>query len=490
MSTNLKMRWNIALATLAGLGLRLFFVLRYPTSDSGDAPFYIALAWNWLKHGIYGFPVSGKLTPVDMRVPGYPAFLAAVFTFAGQSTRAVMVAQTVMDLATCFLIAMIASRLAPVNSRRKVAIAGLWLAALCPFTANYTAVVLTETLVTFLTALAILVLLESDLVAKQEPEFGPATANARRTGPLNQWFLAGIIVGFGALVRPETPLLLFAAGLILLAKWWRPVNWLKLVRAGIWMGVGLILPLLPWAARNWRTLHDVQLLAPRYSELPGEYTPRGIYAWTDTWLWRFGDVYLTLWNLNVDEISIDKLPSMAFDSSQERARVSDLLDQYNDTLTVGPEVDNQFRQIARERTERHPLRTYVEIPLLRTLTLWFTPRVELLPVSGHMWPLGKEWEDDRQDFLTTLTLTIVNIFFLALAFAGAWIARRRPGWAFLILFILIRTAFFAKFVETPEPRYLLECFPAVIALAAQVWSKPNHEPVVPAAVQLSSTGSG
>jgi hypothetical protein len=256
------------------------------------------------------------------------------------------------------------------------------------------------------------------------------------------------------------------------------------------MGVGLILPLLPWAARNWRTLHDVQFLAPRYSELPGEYTPRGIYAWTDTWLWRFGDVYLTLWNLNVDEISIDKLPSMAFDSSQERARVSDLLDQYNDTLTVGPEVDNQFRQIARERTERHPLRTYVEIPLLRTLTLWFTPRVELLPVSGHMWPLGEEWEDDRQDFLTTLTLTTVNIFFLALAFAGAWIARRRPGWAFLILFILVRTVFFAKFVETPEPRYLLECFPAVIALAAQVWSKPNHQPVMPAAVQLSSTGSG
>jgi hypothetical protein len=27
-----------------------------------------------------------------------------------------------------------------------------------------------------------------------------------------------------------------------------------------------------------------------------------------------------------------------------------------------------------------------------------------------------------------------------------------------------------KFVETPEPRYVLECFPAVIALAAQVFA--------------------
>jgi hypothetical protein len=37
----------------------------------------------------------------------------------------------------------------------------------------------------------------------------------------------------------------------------------------------------------------------------------------------------------------------------------------------------------------------------------------------------------------------------------------------LIVFCLVRTLFFAKYVETPEPRYVLECFPALIALAAQ-----------------------
>ena len=67
-----------------------------------------------------------------------------------------MLAQVVVDLGTCFLIALIAARLAPPNSRRRVALAGLWLAALCPFIANYSAVVLTEILVTFLTALALL----------------------------------------------------------------------------------------------------------------------------------------------------------------------------------------------------------------------------------------------------------------------------------------------------------------------------------------------
>lgn len=462
MTATNKMRANVAAAVCTGLALRVYLVLKFPVTDTGDAPFYIELAWNWLKNGVYGFAVHGQLTAVDMRVPGYPAFLAAVFAFAGQSPRAVMLAQVVVDLATCFVIALIAARLAPESSRRRVALAGLWLAALCPFTANYTAVVLTETLVIFLTALGILVLLQTDAGGAQVARAGAFLANP--------WLLAGIVVGFGTLVRPETPLVLFAAGLVLVAKWWRPADWMKLVRAGLMMGLGLLLPLVPWAARNWNTLHDVQFLAPRYSELPGEYTPMGFTAWTNTWMWRFRDVYLTQWKVNEEEIAIDQLPPYAFDSQDEKERMADLLDEYNEALTIDPPLDQEFREIARERTERHPLRTYVTVPLLRTLTLWFTPRVELLPSSGHLWPLREEWQDDRPDFLVTLALSVVNVIYIALALAGAWLARRRPGWALLILFCLVRTLFFVKFVETPEPRYVLECFPAVIALAAQVFA--------------------
>ena len=161
MTAKHMMRVNVALAALAGLLLRFFFVLKLPVTDSGDAPFYIELAWNWLKKGVYGAVVDGHLMPLDTRVPGYPAFLAAIFSVAGNSSRAVMFTQAVVDLATCFVVALIAVRLASEVSRRRVALAALWLAALCPFTANYTAVVLTETLVTFLTALAILLLVEA-----------------------------------------------------------------------------------------------------------------------------------------------------------------------------------------------------------------------------------------------------------------------------------------------------------------------------------------
>src|SRR5277367_2512847 len=478
MTAKYMMRVNVALAALAGLALRFYFVLKLPVTDSGDAPFYIELAWNWLKKGVYGGVVEGQLMPLDTRGPGYPAFLAAIFSVAGNSSRAVMLTQAVVDLITCFVVALIAVRLAPEISRRRVALAGLWLAALCPFTANYTAVVLTETLVTFLTALAILLLVEAE---------AGDTANSPAVGKggLSPWFLAGVVVGFGALVRPETPLLLFAVGLVLVAKWWRPLNWIKLTRAVVLMGVGLVLPLLPWAARNWRALHEVQFLTPRYLQMPDDFAPVGFNAWTGTWLWRFSDVYLPLWRLNSEEISISSIPAQAFDSPEERARVADMLDSYNYTLTLSQEQDAEFGAIARERTANHPLRTYVKIPLLRSIAMWFTPRVELLPNSSPLRPVGSEWEDDRLDFLVTLGLGLLNAAYIILALAGAWMVRGRPGVALLIVFILVRTAFIASFIETPEPRYVLECFPAVLALAAQAFAGSRG-----GRRQLSSTGSG
>jgi hypothetical protein len=470
------MRASAILAVLAGLMVRLYFVLKFPAQDSGDAPFYIELAWNWLKSGIYGFSRDGHLTPADMRVPGYPAFLATIFAFAGNSQRAVMLAQALVDLGTCSVIALIAARLAPESSRRRVALAGLWLAALCPFTANYTAVVLTETLVTFLTAVALLVLLEAGLGAPKGSNGLAAQAHFSR------WFLAGIIVGFGTLVRPETPLLLIAAGLVLLVKWCRPPDWMKLIRVGALMAAGLLLPLMPWAARNWSTLDDVQFLAPHYSELPGEFAPLGFNSWINTWLWRFRDVYLVPWKLDAEEISMADMPPSAFDSSEQRARVATIFEKYNETLMWQRDEDRQLGEVARERASRHPLGTYLKIPLLRSLSIWFTPRVELLPFSGNLWPLRDKWRDDRRDFRATLTLVITNLVYINLALIGAWTARRSPGVVLLIAFLVVRTGYFAAFAdEAPEPRYVLECFPALIALGAHVFrGKP----------QLSSNGSG
>lgn len=467
MSSSIKMRLEVTFAVLVAFAVRLYFILKFPFSDAGDTPIYQELAHNWLVHGVYGLKILGHVTAVDMRTPGYPAFLAAIYSVFGESARAVMIAQACIDVLACFVVAAIAAVLAPKASRRRVALAALWLAAICPFTANYTAVVLTETLATFLTALALLVLIEA---FRQEYLGPPLESASRGMTPAMRWLVAGIVVGFGTLVRPETPLILAGASAVLIFLWRRPANWKKLARAGVLLAVGLALPLVPWAARNWRVLHKVQFLAPRYSELPGEFTPHGFFSWEKTWLWRFRDVFLVSWNLNGAEIPPQALPASAFDSAAEHDRVAALLDQYNDTDSMSPELDHQFAEIARERTERHPLRTYLKVPLLRAVSMWFTPRVEMLPLSGKFWPIGYWWEDSPSQYCYSFALFVMGIAYGVLALIGAWRFRKDPAAMMLCAFLVIRTLFLTT-NETPEPRYVLECFPAVFALAALLWAK-------------------
>jgi len=526
-------------ALAAGLCLRLFFVLKFP-ADSGDSPLYEELAANWLKHHVYGLELHGALAPVDVRMPGYPAFLALIYALTGRTGEAarlsVMLAQIAVDLFTCLVIALLAAGLLLLadkgGSIKRVFTAALWLAALCPFTANYTAVLLTETLAMFWTAVALLFLI--GVAANTNDLLLP---KLRRKGEGNwaedfRFFApsAGLAAGFGALFRPETPLLLFAAWIsnaFLLLRHGRAKH---LPRIILFTTLACVLPLLPWAIRNALTFHELQFLTPKYSTLPGEIVPRGLMAWESTWLFRVKDCYLVPWKVNEEAIDVDTIPARAFDSSPNRAtpssptnekqRVAAILALYNEDLTLTQQEDDAFAQLARERAARHPLRTYLWIPAARAIVLWFSPRIELLPISGNVFPLAQMYDEDPADQAFTILLFLLNIGYVGLAVWGAiklWRPRERqsPDWrssavrspeekdaptvaasppvndalaggtkwrgarpavAFLILFVLLRTAFLTT-LETPEPRYVLVCFPILIALAAQLFAgKPGQQP--------------
>jgi len=452
-------------ALLAGLALRLFSIWRVPF-HSGDTAYYEELARNWLYHGVYGFYSHGQLLPSDARAPGYPAFLAAVCFLAGTGRQAVMLAQALLDLATCVLAAGIASRLAadaPEATRNRVAIAGLWLTALCPFTANYAAVPLTEVLATFLTTLALLIFLSPSGMGVDR-----ISSNRDLLRAVKTWLVGGIVVGLGTLVRPETPLLLAAVLIVLWLRFRSREYWSKLALPTVWMIAGFLLPLSPWAARNALSVGRVQFLAPRYAETYGDVLPTGFYAWTQTWMFRFRDAYLFTWRLSTQPIEIQSLPPYAADSPEEFSRVASLLDRYNRTPGMTRSLDLEFAELARERTQRHPIRSYVWIPIERAAAMWFTPRITLLPYSGRLWPLAKSYRSDPADFEVTLGFTLLNILCVAMALAAAWFFRANPGVLLIVAFVLIRTAFLTQ-LQTCEPRYVLVCFPALLALAAQLF---------------------
>jgi hypothetical protein len=117
--------WTQALlATLVGLVLRLLFIWQFP-NEVADSLVYEELARNWLDHRVYGVFLNGTLTPVLIRVPGYPVFLAVVYLFLGRSRLAVMLAQVAIDLGTCFLTAVLAASLVPQSLHRRVFLAAI-----------------------------------------------------------------------------------------------------------------------------------------------------------------------------------------------------------------------------------------------------------------------------------------------------------------------------------------------------------------------------
>lgn len=470
---------NSLLALAAGFCLRLFFVLKYP-ANSGDTVLYEQIATNWLKHHVYAMDVGGAVTPVDLRMPGYPAFLAIVYALSGRTGEGarlwVMLAQIAVDLLACIVIARLAELLActaeGMPSNKRVRTFALWLAVLCPFTANYTAVGLTEVFAGLWTGLGCCVLVLALRRVKQ-PDFLLRGSHLPLQKSTEYTALgAGLIVGMGTLFRPETPLLLIAVAMVFGGMFFSLRDFKRLVMVGLAMGLGCVMVLSPWALRNMITLGEPQFLAPKDSNLPGELVPSGFMAWERTWLYRVRECYLVPWRLDDEAILVEDIPARAFDTPEEKQRIADLLEQYNNDLTLTAEEDAAFGQLARERTARHPLRTYVWIPAARAVTIWFTPRIELVPISGHVFPLKQMREDDPVDQEVTILFFVVNLFYVGLALWGAlWLWRSNPAAhpaiAFVALFLLIRTAFLTT-LETPEPRYVLVCFPLVIALGAQM----------------------
>jgi 4-amino-4-deoxy-L-arabinose transferase-like glycosyltransferase len=448
-------------ASLAALALRLFLVLRFPAVVD-DSRLYADIAKNWLQHGIFGITNSGVIMPTLSRLPGYPAFLAAIFALFGPDHfRPVLLIQVLFDLATCFLIADMARRL----FSERAAKAAFLLAALCPFLANYAAAVLTETLEIFFTALAL------DLA------FRGLGIGGRASRPLLAWLGCGLAVGGGILLRPDGGLLLAAIGaylFLLLIRSLRahpptePIPSPRtIIVAGVLVAIAALAPLIPWTLRNLHTLHRFQPLAPRYATDSDEMIMPGFNRWTKTWIADYVSVQEIYWPVPGSQMDFTRLPNRAFDSPAQRNQTRELFEAYNADSNMTPELDARFGDLAAQRIHAAPLRYYLWLPALRIADMWLRPRTELFPSDPRWW----EFNDDPRWLTISLAFGVINLAYVALGLAGLIRAREFFGIGLLVLFLVLRSAFLGT-LENPEPRYTLECYPAVIVLASAVFHRP------------------
>jgi hypothetical protein len=304
----------------------------YPNDSPDDGKLYSQMARNVLEQHVYSHDTESPFAPSLIRLPGYPLFLAGIYSVFGHNDNsAVRIVQALIDTATCGLIALVAFWWEPDEKRRRsTSIAALTLAALCPFTTIYVATILTETPTMFF---AVAMCLTATLALR--------ASSGRNT--LWLWLATGLLAGAAVMFRPDSGLFALAIGITLVVSTLSRASDMKLSKKreellyrsarasylGAAFSLAFCLVLVPWAIRNYRVFHLFQPLAPAHAEMPGEFVPRGYFAWLRTWIDNGRYIGPVLWSLDSSPIKLTDIPDRAFDSAEEKMRVAALLEKYN-----------------------------------------------------------------------------------------------------------------------------------------------------------------
>ena len=321
---------------------------------------------------------------------------------------------------------------------------------MCPFTANYVSLLLTESLAIFTTALALLIGFL-------------ALARLRQGLPVGYLVGTGAAIGSGILIRPDGGILLPVLALAFLTRA-REVGWKRALGATVIVCTVSLGVLLPWTIRNAVAFHQFQVLTPSVIVGKGERVAVGFNRWLSTWILDYVSDQDVWWKtFSHEPIDPGSLPRRAFGSAGDPARTLALIAEFNKTRTVDETLDGEFDELAAERIRGHPWNYYVLMPLGRMTDMWLRPRTEMLPLESRWW----EFKNAKNSWISIGYAGINLIFLLLAAYGALGHLRRREVW-FLLGFVLLRTAVIGTVGNpcSPEERYTLECYPVVLVLAA------------------------
>lgn len=254
---------------LIALFLRLGF-LAWNWSDAPDwnidALGYHQLAVNVLQRGIFSLNTEPPFSPDGIRTPGYPLFLAIVYSLTGVAPHAILLLQAFLDAITVVFAADLAQRLA--GSNTTALLTGL-LYAFLPLAWRYASELYVESFLAFWLTLTFWM----SLKIVQSPERG-------------RWLSAaalGVITGVSLLIKPNVILLPFFVAAVLLAH--------RLYRQTLVFAAALAIALTPWLARNAITFGHLTLSTAFMNNLVQVSAPatlarvRGesVVPWTPRW---------------------------------------------------------------------------------------------------------------------------------------------------------------------------------------------------------------
>lgn len=215
-----EQRIPVAIIILVGLAARLLCIVWWHQTDfsHSDSWEYIALARNLRFHRTFSSAVlADPVRPTTYRPPLYPAVIAALWWDTEVPATALLLLQALLGAGTAGLVYLVALR---AFTKRIALVAGLAM-AVAPLSCRYTALVMTETVFTFLAML------------------GVFYWSAKK--PL----MAGFVFALAILARAVLLPFIVVLPLLALIRAWRPFR-----REHLLITCGALLTIAPWTARN------------------------------------------------------------------------------------------------------------------------------------------------------------------------------------------------------------------------------------------------
>lgn len=378
----------------------------YKNFVADDQFHYDILGWNLARGNGFSESSSQPFEPSIARPPVYPLFLAGVYFIFGHNHKNVLVAQSILDSLTAVLISLLSLKL---FKNKTIAFLAGTLVALCPFTAFFTRILISETLAVFLTTVS----MGAIMYAFENPK-------------KKYYFLSGVAMGLLILTKPVFFVFpLFACILKLKLNFSRKqiVNLLTYF-------IAIFLCILPWTIRNYCHFKTI---------IPFQ-TGAGSKLWLST-------VY--------PYKAIKKIPDDF--SPEENAKFFKFL-----TLTDNQriEYDKELKRIAISRIRKAPFK-YIFYNLIRIPRLWISSYSHYISIEEHLLSIK-----EKAKIFTKIMLFFINISYLITYIIGSILLLKKWRLLFPIFLFFVYITFVHIFIGGYEPRYIIPAWPLLVIFSS------------------------
>ena len=436
----------------------LYFVLALPESG-GDGLVYMLVANNILNGCGVSMSEQGVVACVPHfgghQGPGYPAFIALIWSLSGNSDLAVRLVQTTLYVISILYLVNGLHRYT--SSLNQALIVGLVL-AVSPLHVAWPRFILSETL-----ALSGTLWVFAELVK---------SLHTKRLHiiPIGLALITATFMRLDAilLVAPVS----IAAFMI-----HKP---LEAIKKGLAIALVLAIPWSGWLARNIMVGLD-NIFKPSIVKQK-EKTP-GIFSWTSTWSttqYSSNAIHWPVYTLAYDKIRID---DKAYSSQKEMEKVNALIEDLQNfkNKPFPKSIDNQFAVLAKNRKTDNPFKSFLIIPMIRIVNFWSNLN------AGYGWPgFGAQLSaQDRldlveggvikklqlvKDYPVITTGRIITQTWKLLLYLGfglsLWLSfknktLRHRQLVFLALSFIVVRSYLAGYINITEARYSIMQMPII-----------------------------